>query len=140
MANTFKSEFSKKVYVNVVNVDDFEYELLEPLFNEYGYGFVSPEDNVIFIDGQYDSLYQKIVEAHEVSHILLGHDENEGEDDEVEADLLAISILNKFGYSREAKFLGRKFKGRHGLSLNDISLKFLKDKVDIYSKKIKVKK
>lgn len=140
MANTFKSEFSKKVYVNVVNVDDFEYELLEPLFNEYGYGFVSPEDNVIFIDGQYDSLYQKIVEAHEVSHILLGHNENEGEDDEVEADLLAISILNKFGYAREAKFLSRKFKGRHGLSLNDISLKFLKDKVDIYSKKIKVKK
>lgn len=137
MANTFQSEFKAGVTVSVVNKDDFEYAIFQPLFEEYGYGFVAPNEKIIIIDGQYNSTYQKIVEAHEVAHIILKHNENENHSDEIEADIMAHQLLSLFGYDKEAKFLLRKFKGRHGVPMAHKSMDIHKQKVKTYLNKNK---
>lgn len=137
MSKQFRSEFKKSVKVNVVSDGDLDYIFLQPLFEEYGYGFAAIGQNTIFIDGQYNPTIQKIVEAHEIAHIILKHTEEENLTDETEADLMAHKLLLMFGYEKEAKLLGRKFKGRNGVSLTHKSLDILKEKILKFLKKDK---
>jgi len=124
MAKLFESEFHKGVMVAVVDSLDYQYQVLAPLFSEYGYGFVAPDQKLIFIDGTYQDIIQKIVEAHEVSHIIMGHTGIKGPNDEVEADGLAIILLRKYGYHDASNRLIREFKSRHGYSFyHFVSLK-----------------
>lgn len=116
MAKLFESEFMKGVMVAVVDNADYQYQILAPLFNEYGYGFVAPDKKLIFIDGENDEDVQKIVEAHEVGHIAMGHGKHSGPIHEAEADTWAILKLRKCGYHKPANKLMIEFKGRHGYS------------------------
>jgi len=131
MAKLFESEFHKGVMVAVVDSLDYQYQVLSPLFSEYGYGFVAPDQKLIFIDGTYQDIIQKIVEAHEVSHIIMGHTGIKGPNDEVEADGLAIILLRKYGYHDASNRLIREFKSRHGYSFYHIKNK--QNKIKIYS-------
>jgi Zn-dependent peptidase ImmA (M78 family) len=133
MAQLFESEFHKGVMVAVVDSLDYQYQVLSPLFSEYGYGFVAPDQKLIFIDGnQHKSIY-KIVEAHEVSHIIMNHTGIKGPNDEAEADSLAMVLLRKYGYYEEANILIREFKKRHGYSYNHINNKQNKLKAHSYA-------
>lgn len=116
MAKLYESEFMKGVMVAVVNELDYQYQVLAPLFNEYGYGFVAPDQKLIFIDGENDEDIQKIVEAHEVAHIVLGHGKHLGPTHEAEADSWAILKLRHCNEYPAANKLLKGFKGRHGYS------------------------
>jgi len=115
MAKLFESEFHKGVMVAVIDSLDYQYQALAPLFNEYGYGFVLPEQKLIFIDGSYDTIHQKLIEAHEVAHIILGHKQKENPMDEIEADRLAYHLLDGKGYLQSKQLLVDVFKDRHGI-------------------------
>jgi hypothetical protein len=129
MGKIFESEFHKGVMVAVVDKGDYQYQQLVPLFNEYGYGFVATDQKLIFIDGDQSASTQKIVEAHEVGHIVFNHTGIKGPNDEAEADSWAILTLRKYGYSVEADTLSVEFRNRHGYPYNHARNKRNKIKV-----------
>ena len=129
MAKLFESEFHRGVMVAVVDSLDYQYQVLSPLFSEYGYGFVATDKKLVFIDGTYEDTIQKIVEAHEVGHIKLKHTANKVPNDEVEADTYAVVLLRQYGYHDAANLLIREFKQRHGYSFYHIKNKQNKRKV-----------
>jgi hypothetical protein len=132
MGKIFESEFHKGVMVAVVDAGDYQYQQLAPLFTDYGYGFVAPDHKLVFIDGELPNDTQKIVEAHEVGHIVMGHIGPKRTNDEAEADSWAILHLRKAGYSDEADKLTIEFKKRHGYSYNHA--KNANNKIKVLSK------
>ena len=48
----FKSEFLPEVTIVVVFDDDPRYEQVKSYFDEYGYGFMVPDKNLIIVDGE----------------------------------------------------------------------------------------
>ncbi len=133
MGKIFESEFHKGVMVAVIEAGDYQYQVLAPLFNDYGYGFVAPDQKLIFVDGNQHKNIHKIVEAHEVGHIILNHTGIKRPNDEAEADSLAMILLRKYGYYDEANTLLREFKKRHGYSYNHIKNKQNKLKAHAYT-------
>jgi Zn-dependent peptidase ImmA (M78 family) len=113
----FKSEFNKDIVVSIIGKDDALYDLLKPLFNEYGYGFVAPNQMLVFIDGgkKFSRNTLKWIEAHEIAHIILGHKKEKDSNDEIEADTLAHKLLVGNGYHKAAQLVKDKFKERHGI-------------------------
>ena len=113
----FKSEFNKDIVVSIIGKDDALYDLLKPLFNEYGYGFVAPNQKLVFIDGgkRLSKNTIKWIEAHEVAHIILGHKREKDSKDEIEADTLAHKLLIGNGYYKAAQLVKDKFAERHGI-------------------------
>lgn len=117
----FRSEFLNDVTVVVVFNDDPLYSQVKPFFDEYGFGFMVPGENLMIIDGEIlvgksdakDIL--KFIEAHEASHILLNHNGHRNEKDEIDADLMALNLLIEKGYDKPIKILLDKFQERHGV-------------------------
>ena len=117
----YRSEFLNDVSVVVVFNDDPLYSQVKGFFEEYGFGFMVPGQNLMIIDGEIlvgepnakDIL--KFIEAHEVAHILLKHDGPRNEKDEIDADMMALNLLVKKGYDNSIKILLDKFQERHGV-------------------------
>jgi Zn-dependent peptidase ImmA (M78 family) len=127
----YNSEFLPKVGIAVIFEDDFQYKDMKPLFDEFGYGFMVPGNNLVVIDGEQllDSRGNnllKFIEAHEVSHIVMGHDGPRNEQDEIDADLGAYILLEKYGYIDDIKVLLREFKNRHGIKFDPSLLEKVK--------------
>lgn len=121
---TFKSEFLPDVTILILTSDDPVYERFKPLFDMYGYGFMVPNKNMIVIDGEiilenYDPDLLKFIEAHEVSHIILGHDGPRKESDEMDADLFAYLLLKKIGRDQSIDLLIKNFEDRHGVPFDE---------------------
>lgn len=122
----YRSEFLKDVIVVVVFDDDPLYSQVKPFFEQYGFGFMVPGQNLMIIDGEIiinepdgkDIL--KFVEAHEVTHVLLGHDGPRNEQDEIDADLGAYLLLRNKGYDKSIELLINNFMERHGVEFNEI--------------------
>jgi Zn-dependent peptidase ImmA (M78 family) len=116
---SYKSVFSPNTNIMVVFKDNSSYEDLEPLFDEFGFGFYYPDDKLIVIDGEIflnTNLTMndlRFIEAHEISHLIMGHNGPRNESDEIEADLGAYILLerNKFPTDR----LIEVFEERHGI-------------------------
>jgi hypothetical protein len=68
---------------------------------------------------EYGSDVLKFVEAHEVSHIILGHDGPRNKKDEIEADLGAYILLKKFNKLESLPHLISNFEDRHGIPFNE---------------------
>jgi hypothetical protein len=79
-------------------------------------------------EGPNDSLF-KFIEAHEVAHILLGHDGPRNEQEEIEADLGAYLILTKWGYKDSIKMLLKNFRFRHGVKFDEKMLDNVKNRL-----------
>ena len=99
---SYNSELLPEITIAVVFSDNPQYEKLEPMFNEYGYGFMVPNKNLVIIDGEqiinnFDVDVLKFIEAHEIAHIIMGHDGPRSDDEELEADLGAYMLLSKSG-------------------------------------------
>jgi hypothetical protein len=98
------------------------------MFEEYGYGFMVPNKNLVIIDGE-NILYNfnvdvlKFIEAHEISHVILGHDGPRISEDELDADLGAYLLLKEKGYTNSIKSLLKNFKERHGIKFDENLLK-----------------
>jgi hypothetical protein len=117
----YQSEFLPEVEIYVVFSEYPKYEDLSPLFNEYGYGFLVPDKNIVLIDGEQllelgiDTL--KFIEAHEISHIILGHDGPRNQEDELDADLGAYILLKN--YHKSTDTLLNNFFERHGIEFDE---------------------
>jgi hypothetical protein len=125
---SYNSEFLPEITVAVVFGDNPQYEQLLPMFNEYGYGFMVPNKNLIVIDGEniLDSFnvdVLKFIEAHEISHVILGHDGPRSDEEELDADLGAYLLLKDKGYTNSIKSLFKNFKQRHGIKFDENLLK-----------------
>jgi len=121
----YQSEFLNDVTVVVVFNDDPLYSQVKGFFEEYGFGFMVPGENLMIIDGEIlvgksdakDIL--KFIEAHEVAHILLNHNGPRNEKDEIDADLKALTLLIEKGYDKSIKLLLDHFQERHGVEFNE---------------------
>ncbi len=119
MNKKFISEFStptKPIFVGIVDESDGDWDLLRPLFEIYGLGFADTQIGCLFIDGSKglngDEL--KWIEAHEVAHILLGHQMGDRVDeDELEADRFAKRLLLDRGYTEAASLVDEHLLERH---------------------------
>ncbi len=101
--------------------EDKEYADLQPLFKTYGLAITDTRSNVVCVDGgafddnELDNSHIDAIDAHEMSHIILGHGVNDPNAfEEMSADYLAILILNALNYTESAEILIDNFKDRHG--------------------------
>jgi hypothetical protein len=127
----YDSEFLPNVQIAIVVDEHPQYKDLKPLFDEYGYGFIVPGKNLIIIDGEqfidnFNSDVLKFVEAHEVSHIIMGHDGPRSDEDELDADLGAYILLKQSNKTDSIKTLLKNFKNRHGIKFNKNLLEKIK--------------
>ena len=125
---SYNSEFLPEITVAVVFGDNPQYEQLLPMFEEYGYGFMVPNKNLVIIDGEnildnFNVDVLKFIEAHEISHVILGHDGPRISEDELDADLGAYLLLKEKGYTNSIKSLLKNFKERHGIKFDENLLK-----------------
>lgn len=120
ISTEFKSEFDSTLDVVIIRSSDYRYSIIKPMFNEYGFGFIIPGFKTIFIDGEQNlgNDINKFIEAHEVAHILLNHNESKNPNDEIQADLLARLLLLEHGYTTAAGLVVEKFEERHGIKHN----------------------
>lgn len=130
---SYKSIFLDDVNISVIFKENENYDMMTRLFDKYGFGFYYPKTKTIMIDGElfvdtdltFDDL--RFVEAHEVSHLILGHTGGiRYDEDEIDADLMAYLLLKKQGLSTDR--LTSTFKERHGIEftkdlLNDFQSK-----------------
>lgn len=131
----YTSEFLEGVTVVVVFEDDPLYEQVKEYFEEYGFGFMVPGKNLIIIDGeilvgQSDATdILKFIEAHEITHVLLGHDGPRDNKDELEADLGAYILLQDKGYYEPIRLLLSHFQERHGVEFDESMLEDIKNRM-----------
>jgi len=137
---SYPSTFKPDTNILVVFKNYENYGDLKPLFDEHGYGFYYPKDKTIILNGEdfigksSGASDMKIVEAHEVAHLLLGHTGPYSEDDEMDADLGAYILLKNKGLSTDK--LVKEFKNRHGVPFTEDllqrvdSIKSLNENVD----------
>lgn len=131
----YRSEFLNDVTVVVVFNDDPLYSQVKGFFEQYGFGFMVPGQNLMIIDGEIlvgetdakDIL--KFIEAHEVTHVILGHDGPRNDKDEIDADLGAYLLLQERGYDKPIEMLLNHFKERHGVDFNKEMLEDIRDKI-----------
>ena len=108
-------------------------KIIKPLFNKYGYGFYSPEDKTIILNGErfinsnLDFRDFKFVEAHEITHLLLGHTGPYSEEDEMDADLGAYILLKNKKLSTDR--LVNEFENRHGIPFTEELLERVKNRL-----------
>ena len=98
------------------------------MFQEYGYGFMIPNKNLILINGEeilnnYSDDLLKFIEAHEIAHVLLNHNGPRNEEEELDADLGAYVLLKQKDKIGAIKTLLKHFKNRHGLKFDEKLLK-----------------
>lgn len=121
----YQSEFLPEVEIYVLFSDHPRYKELIPIFDNYGFGFMSPSQNIVIIDGEkilelgLNSL--KFIEAHEISHVLMNHDGPRDEEDEIDADLGAYILLKNAGKSTDE--VVENFYERHGIEFSEDLLK-----------------
>ena len=131
---SYPSVFVDDVTITVIFKENENYNMMTRLFDKYGFGFYYPKTKTIMIDGElfvdtdltFDDL--RFVEAHEVSHLLLGHTGGiRYDEDEIDADLMAYILLtkNKFSTTR----LVKTFKERHGIDFSKNLLDKFKDSI-----------
>jgi len=132
---TYKSEFKPNYSINLVFSSHKDYfSVYKDLFNRYGFGFLIPDEKIIIIDGEIlvnhlNSMnYLKFIEAHEISHIIFGHNGERNDEDEQVADYYAYYLLKKYNYTDAVILLKDVFFERHGEyfsedKLSDILLK-----------------
>jgi Zn-dependent peptidase ImmA (M78 family) len=129
----YPSIFKPDTNILVVFKENENYEDLKTYFDDYGYGFYSPKDKTIIIDGErfinsnLDFQDLKFVEAHEVTHLLLGHTGPYSEEDEMDADLGAYILLTNKGLSTDN--LVKEFKNRHGVDFSEELLERVKNRL-----------
>jgi hypothetical protein len=130
-ALVYDSEFLPGVQIAVVTDEDTQYKQLKPFFDEFGYGFMVPGKNLVIIDGEqfinnFGADVLKFIEAHEVSHVIMGHNGPRSEDEEIDADLGAYILLKQAGRNDSIKVLLKQFKNRHGIKFNENLLERVK--------------
>jgi hypothetical protein len=134
---TYNSEFLPEVTISVVFKEHPQYEKLSPLFDNFGYGFMVPNKNMVIVDGEifderFSSDVLKFIEAHEISHIILNHNGPRNDDEELDADLGAYLLLKSINRNDSIKVLLKNFKSRHGIKFDENLLERVKNSFSDY--------
>ena len=129
---SYNSEFLPEITIAVVFSDNPQYEKLIPFFDEYGYGFLVPNKNLVVVDGEniienFNSDVLKFIEAHEIAHIILGHDGPRNDEEELDADLGAYILLRKKDKQESLNYLLDNFENRHGIDFDERLLERVKN-------------
>lgn len=103
----------------------------ENIFDKFGVAFSLISLKVIFIDvGQLVDLTDEhiyAIEAHEIGHYIAGHSRGiVNEDEEIEADRIAIKILQKNNLNESAEFLIQRLEDK-GIDYKKVKLKYKKE-------------
>ena len=130
---SYESIFKPDINILVAFKNYKNYSQLKPLFDEHGYGFYYPKDKTIIINGEdfigtdlgFNDM--KIVEAHEITHLLLGHTGPYSEEDEMDADLGAYILLKNKKLSTDR--LVNEFENRHGVPFTEELLERVKNRL-----------
>jgi Zn-dependent peptidase ImmA (M78 family) len=121
---TYSSIFKPEIKILVIFKNNENYEDLTEIFNEYGYGFYVPDQELIIINGEIflnskdltiDDL--RFIEAHEISHLLLNHNGPRSEKDEMDADIGAYILLTRHNIPTER--LVDEFEFRHNVKFDE---------------------
>lgn len=131
---SYPSHFDNRLTVNIVFKEYPKYDDLKSLFAMLGFGFIAPDMKLVIIDGE--TVKQKgfkksdllFIEAHEISHYLLGHGIDRNPKEEMEADLGAYLLLKKHGFS--TKRLETTFEERHGRKFSILLLNVVKKRLE----------
>lgn len=130
----YKSNFTPNLNINVIFKENPNYGVMKNIFDQYGYGFLAPEFKTIFLDGEvflgedgFTLDDMNFIEAHEVSHLILGHNGPRSEKDEIEADLGAYLLLKQHNMSTER--LEDEFEYRHGIPFSEDLLDIVKNRI-----------
>lgn len=129
--SVWKSEIDPSWTILVVWPHDEIYATAEKLFDKLGTAFADMNSKTVFIDGaqvkdqNLTDDHLLAIEAHEISHSLLGHAEsdrsaNYDERQEQEADWLAIRLLDQMGHGVAASLLEERFQNMYNHSSNDL--------------------
>jgi len=120
---SYNSVINSQYQVFVVFKESEQYaaltEMLTSMNNSIGALWVGTKN--IFIDGervieeQIDKDQLIAIEAHEIAHSMLNHEGGLNIQSEKEADLLAIALLETFGYRRSAQFIKDRIKELYGI-------------------------
>lgn len=134
---TYNSEFLPEVTISVVFKEHPQYEKLSQLFDNFGYGFMVPNKNMVIVDGEifderFSSDVLKFIEAHEISHIILNHNGPRNDDEELDADLGAYLLLKSINRNDSIKVLLKNFKNRHGVKFDESLLERVKNSFSDY--------
>jgi Zn-dependent peptidase ImmA (M78 family) len=131
---SYQSIFLDDVRITVIFKENENYDMLHSLFEKYGFGFYHPKtktiiiDGELFVDSELDMDDLRFVEAHEISHLMLGHSGGERYDeDEIDADLAAYLLLKRKGLS--TKRLTDTFEERHGIKFTTDLIDKFKDRL-----------
>jgi len=131
---SYQSIFLDDVKITIIFKENENYNTLYSLFEKYGFGFYYPNlktiiiDGEIFIDSELDMDDLRFVEAHEIGHLMLGHQGGDRYDeDEIDADLAAYILLKRKGLS--TKRLVDTFEERHGIEFSTKLLERLSEKL-----------
>jgi hypothetical protein len=117
--------FSEDWVVLFVSPNEGFYEDLMPLFKQYGVAFSVLDAKSIIIDFEQikdltdDHVYA--IEAHELAHYIANHFGRDDKKDEIEADRIAIDILQLNGYNKAAEFLIDRIE-ENGLNYKDMGI------------------
>jgi hypothetical protein len=102
------------------------YDDLKLLFSEFGIAFSILNEKCVIIDSEQikdlTDEHVHAIEAHELAHYLAGHyKRDEKEDDELEADRIAIELLELSGMHEAADYLIDRMLDRN-IKYEDIEL------------------
>ena len=132
----YNSEFNSSISTYVVYETDSDYPVLKQHFDVCGFGFMVPGKSIVIIDGEkvanYDLL--KWVEAHEISHYMLNHSSEYDANEEIEADLGAYILLEKYLYQNSCDMIKEYFQQRHGIDFPNDRLGEILKKFRLYSR------
>lgn len=95
------------------------------------------ENKKIYIDGEsLDNLgidHILCIESHEICHHVLGHQPGIHKENEIEADISAIHLLQELGHSKSAEMLIRRLKDNNNIN-------YYKNCIDKFINKERLKK
>jgi hypothetical protein len=115
---TFWSRIDPKFRVLVIYKGSLSYPLIKEslLALDNSIGALVPGQEIILIDGErvneegLSDDHILAIEAHEIAHAVLGHEGERNQTHEVEADELAIEILDSIGRKEASNLLRERSK------------------------------
>jgi hypothetical protein len=134
--NQYYSEFNPNITTYIFYETDSEYPVLKNHFEKQGFGFMIPGTSVIIIDGEKvkNNDLLKWVEAHEISHHMLNHSSEYDSNEEIDADLGAYVLLEKYSYSDSCELVKKFFTDRHGIEFPNNRISEITKKLGLYNK------
>ena len=130
-SSVWKSEIDPNWTILLLWPEDELYGTVAKLFDWLGTAFADLTSKTVYIDGvQVDSQnltedHILAIEAHEISHSLLNHNESDrlsqyDERQEREADWLAIRILDQLGFGKASALLEERYENYYDESSSEL--------------------